>query len=161
MFCGQAQPARALGRTPTSLGYANLGRLAALMAVAAVAMVSWLTRSQPSTFDSRSTRSPAASRPRALDVAVTRDAAGMTITSREARPLEQCVVGVPDRGRTNQWTTVIQELMPAQTATVLWTQFRSPAGAQMPVDIGPTARYASINCGNQQDPRRATVLPFR
>jgi hypothetical protein len=32
----------------------------------------------------------------------------------------------------------------------------------MPADIGPNARYATILCGNPQDPRnKATVLPFR
>jgi hypothetical protein len=162
MYCGQAQPARVLGQGQRKLGYAAMGRLAILMAVAAVAMVNWLTGWKPATPDKRPARSTFASRSvRTLDVRVTRDAQGMEITSRETEPLSQCVVGVPDRGRPNQWTTVVQQLPPGQAMTVAWSQFRSPAGAVMPADIGPGARYATILCGNQQDPRKATVLPFR
>lgn len=162
MYCSRAQPARPLGQARSSIGYRAMGRLFVLMAVAALAMVSWLTNWKAPTVAPRSTRSTATSRSaKSLDVRVTRNAQGMELTSREAAPLSQCVVGVPDRGRPNQWTTVIPVLSSGQSTTLAWSQFRSPAGAQMSADVGPGARYATINCGSQQDPRRATVLPFR
>lgn len=162
MYCGRVQPVGALGHGQRRIGYAAMGRLAMLMAVAAVAMVNWLTGWKPSPPGPRPPRT-ASSRPaRTWNVRVTRDPQGMEITSREAAPLSQCVIGVPDRGRPNQWTTVVPELPPGQAVAVAWSQFRSPAGAVMPADIGPDARYATILCGNSQDPRnKPTVLPFR
>jgi len=162
MYCSRVQPSRPLGQARSSIGYRAMGRLAVLMGVAAFAMVSWLTGWKPPPVAPRQTRSAAANRPaKSLDVKVTRDAQGMELTSRETVTLLQCVIGVPDRGRPNQWTTAIPLLPSGQATTLAWSQFRSPAGAVMPADVGPGARYATINCGSHQDPRRATVLPFR
>jgi len=151
-----------LGRTSSTIGYASMGRLVVLAAFAVVTLLSWLTKWQPSRFDPRPAKSAAENRAaRALDVAATRDPGGIEITNRESRPLGQCVVGIPDRGRSNQWTTVVQELPPTQTATLTWSQFRSPAGAEMPADTGQNARYAVVTCASHRTDRKAAVLPFR
>ena len=154
MFCNRAQPARF--RPPLQKrSYSNMGRLVALVAGGTVAMMVWATSSkrQPAIFEQRSQKT--------LEVSGARHARGIDIINREAEPLTECVISLSDRGRSNEWTAVIQKLAPMQRETVTWAQFRRADGSEMPAYIGETTRYATVKCESHKDTRKGAALPFR
>jgi hypothetical protein len=153
MFCNRAQPAPGVGRAPRSIGPISPGRLFVLAAFAAVAVMSWVTRWQPPTFENR------AKKP--LSVSGGRTGSGMVIVNRETTSLSDCVVRVGPPGGSRDWLAAVERLAGGEAQVLTWTQFRSAAGSEMPPAIGQSARYASVTCGSHKDTRSAAVIALR
>ena len=155
-FFHRAQPAAQVTPKRSAIGYANAGRLAALVFVALVGAiagaVSYRTQKGKTplqdTFEHRAKS--------ALRVTSTRHPHGFEITNRESEPLAECVVRIPE-----QWSATIPKLAPSETATVTWAQFRNAAGAEMAQAIGQNARIAHFGCASHRETRSAAALRFR
>ena len=152
-YCNRAQPAPRMGNGRRSVSPMGMGRLAVLAAFAAVAVTSWVTRWQPSTFEHRAKKT--------LAVSGGRTVSGMVITNREPEPLSDCVVRVGPPGGSSEWMATVERLAARETQILTWTQFRNATGSEMPVSIGQSARYASMTCQSHRETRKGAAIAFR
>ena len=159
MFCNRAQPVRTFGGTPQKVSYTRRAQLVVALGagLAAALMVSRLIR-QPATFE-RLSEKPTGQK--VLRVSGSRYSRGIEVINREAEPLAGCVISIPDRARSGEWTASVQKLAPGEPTTVTWAEFRKKDGDELPPNVGETARYATIKCDSHKETHKGAALVFR